>query len=37
MGQIGKEFEIVEVPEPLDVPDTMPVSTPVSEPEKVPA
>ena len=37
MGQIGDEREIVEIPEPLAVPDRMPEHVPVSEPEKVPA
>ena len=37
MADIGKEIEIVEIPEPLNVPDRMPEFTPVQEPEKVPA
>ena len=38
MANIGKELEIVEIPEPIVIPNTVPVETPtVSEPEKVPA
>ena len=37
MANIGKEIEVVEIPEPITIPNTMPASTPaVSEPEKVP-
>jgi hypothetical protein len=39
MANIGKEFEIVNIPEPIRMPDTVPTEAPMRErePEKVPA
>jgi hypothetical protein len=37
MANIGKEIEIVEIPEPMAIPDTVPVEEPVAEPDKIPA
>lgn len=37
MGSIGKEIEIVEIPEPVVVPNTVPSEEPVRESEEVPA
>lgn len=36
MANIGEEIEIVEIPDPVTIPDTVPESAPVHEPEKVP-
>ena len=37
MANIGKEIEIVEIPEPMTIPDTVPADAPAErEPEKVP-
>ena len=38
MANIGEEIEIVEIPEPMTIPDTVPADAPaIREPEKVPA
>lgn len=39
MANIGRELEIVEIPEPMAIPDTVPVAAPEREhePELVPA
>ena len=39
MANIGKESKIYEIPEPMQMPNTVPESAPVfePEPEKVPA
>lgn len=36
MANIGDKKRIYEVPEPAQVPDTVPSDLPISEPEKVP-
>ncbi len=37
MANIGTERRIYEVPEPAQVPDTVPEQAPATEPEEVPA
>ena len=37
MGDIGEPKKVIDIPEPVSVPDHVPAAEPVIEPEKVPA